>query len=408
MTDDDEPDDAFGFQPPLPPEDRLWRHPSELGPAGAVNPITIVNRPLSSRRVWGVAGLACLVGAGAMFAVLAGTGALDDEEPVTAVEQVQISVPKDPDASDLAIAEQVLPAVARVDSTGPAGARSGTAVVIRTDGVLLTSADAVDGADNLTVTFHDDQTVEGSIIGIDHNEDVAVVKVERVDLPAATIGRADQLQLGERTVVISTDGRQPSASSVGVGLVSGLGEKVEEPLEPPLHGMIRANVRVSSDATGAPLIDNAGAVVGIVTRRGLDDSANGGAEAGSTGERLDVRFATPIEWAKRIADEMVTFGKVSTVWLGVEGSDLTPDEVDRVGREGARVVRVTDGSPASAAGMQPGDIVTQVDDTPVTTMSSLIVALRYHEPDDVVRVAYVRAGEAQMSLVTLAEKDAAP
>jgi putative serine protease PepD len=403
MADDEEPDDAFGFQPPLPPEDRLWRHPSELGPAGAANPITIVHRSPASPRLWLVAGLALLIGAGGTLAALSMSGALDDEAPITAIEQVQISVPKDPDASDLAIAEQVLPAIVRIDASGAGGERTGTGVIIRSDGVLLTSADAVDGANTITVTFHDDQAVAGSVIGIDHRDDVAVLKVELVDLPAATIGRADQLQLGERTVVISTDGKQPSASAVGVGLVSGLGEKVEVPSKGALHGMIRANVRVSSDATGAPLIDSAGAVVGIVTRRGANL-----ADAGAAAERLDVRFATPIEWAKRIADEMVTFGRVSTAWLGVEGSDLTADEVDRAGRPGARVVRVNDGSPAAEAGLQPGDIVTEIDDEPIVTMSSLIVVLRYHEPNDVVRISYLRGGEPQVSLVTLVEKSSSP
>jgi putative serine protease PepD len=403
MADDEEPDDAFGFQPPLPPEDRLWRHPSELGPAGAANPITIVNRSPASARLWLVAGLALLVGAGGTLAALSMSGALDEEAPITAIEQVQISVPKDPDATDLAIAEQVLPAIVRIDASGAGGERTGTGVIIRSDGVLLTSADAVDGADTITVTFHDDRAVTGSLIGIDHREDVAVLKVELVDLPAATIGRAEQLQLGERTVVISTDGKQPAASAVGVGLVSGLGEKVEVPRKGALHGMIRANVRVSSEATGAPLIDSAGAVVGIVTRRGADP-----ADDVAAAERLDVRFAVPIEWAKRIADELVTFGRVSTVWLGVEGSDLTADEVDRAGRPGARVVRVNDGSPAADAGIQPGDIVTEIDDTPIVTMSSLIVSLRYREPDEVVRVSYLRGGEPQVSLVTLVDKNSSP
>jgi putative serine protease PepD len=403
MADDEEPDDAFGFQPPLPPEDRLWRHPSELGPAGAANPITIVNRSPASARLWLVAGLALLVGAGGTLAALSMSGALDEEAPITAIEQVQISVPKDPDATDLAIAEQVLPAIVRIDASGAGGERTGTGVIIRSDGVLLTSADAVDGADTITVTFHDDRAVTGSLIGIDHREDVAVLKVELVDLPAATIGRAEQLQLGERTVVISTDGKQPAASAVGVGLVSGLGEKVEVPRKGALHGMIRANVRVSSEATGAPLIDSAGAVVGIVTRRGADP-----ADDVAAAERLDVRFAVPIEWAKRIADELVTFGRVSTVWLGVEGSDLTADEVDRAGRPGALVVRVNDGSPAADAGIQPGDIVTEIDDTPIVTMSSLIVSLRYREPDEVVRVSYLRGGEPQVSLVTLVDKNSSP
>ncbi|WP_334143157.1 S1C family serine protease [Rhabdothermincola sp.] len=410
MAHDDEPDESLGFQPPLPPEDRLWRHPSELGPAGAHQPITIVERPRAPTRTWLVGVVAFLLGGAATLAALEVSGAFDDHPGPPAVETIALPVPKNPGADDLALAEQVLPAVARIDAHSAAGSRGGTGVVIRTDGVLLTSADAVDGADAITVTFNDHQVLGGTLVGLDHENDIAVVKVERGDLPTATIGQPGSLELGERAMAISTVAGQPGSPLVGVGLVSGLGERVDLPGGDSMHGMIRANLRIPEEATGAPLIDESGAVVGVVTRRGASGSGgkNDGENrsGGSTdrGQRLEVRFATPIDWAKRLSDEILLTGRVSPVWLGIEGTDLTDSEIDALGRGGVKVARVSDGSPASQAGLTPGDVVTRIDDRPITTISELIVEVRSHHAGDTVRLAFLRGGEQDVTLVTLTTK----
>lgn len=409
MAHDDEAEDSFGFQPPLPPEDRLWRHPSELGPAGALHPITIVERPRRAPRAWLVGALAFMLGATAMLGALELSGAFDDPTRSPAVETIAIPVPKNPGANDLALAEKVLPAVVRIDARSAAGTRGGTGVVIRTDGVLLTSADAVDGADSIQVTLGDRQVLDGALVGLDHENDIAVVKVDRGDLPTATIGQPGSLELGERTIAISTVAGQPGSPLVGVGIVTGLGERVDLPTGDSMHGMIRANVRVPEGTTGAPLIDESGTVVGIVTRRGTSephDRDDGGsrAMASTTTQRLEVRFATPIDWAKRLCDEILLTGRVSPVWLGIEGTDLTSAELDALGRGGAKVTRVSDGSPASQAGLAPGDIVTRIDDRPVTSISELIVSVRSHVAGDIVRIAYLRGGEQDVALVTLTTK----
>lgn len=406
MAHDDEAEEPFGFQPPLPPEDRLWRHPSELGPAGERQPITLVEQPHTSARPWLVGAVAFLLGAATMLGTLELTGAFDEPARSPAVETIAIPVPKNPGADDLALAETVLPAVARIDAHGPAGTRGGTGVVIRTDGVLLTSADAVDGAEVIRVTLADQQVLDGTLVGIDHDNDVAVVKVDRVDLPTATIGQPESLELGERTIAISTVPDEPGSPLVGVGLVTGIGERVDLPTGDSMHGMIRASVRLPEGTTGAPLIDSSGAVVGIVTRRGgsqLDDRGNDTSRitTRTTTQRLEVRFAIPIDWAKRLSDEILLTGRVSPVWLGIEGTDLNSTELDALGRGGAKVTRVSEGSPAWQAGLAPGDIVTRIDDRPVTTMSELVVSVRSHTAGDIVRIGYLRGGEQDVALVTL-------
>jgi putative serine protease PepD len=411
MSFDDEPDDPSGFQPPLPPEDRLWRHPSELGPGGAASPITIVSRPVAGGRTWAVAGVAALVGAGLTFTGLTLTGAFEDETTPAAVEQIMVAPPDRPTAEALAVADQVAPTVLRVDATGPAGATSGTGVLFRTDGYVLTTADAVNGADNLTVTVQDGRALPAELVGLDWKNDVAVVKVDPADqgeLPAATLGQPDALVVGEGTIVISSVPDRPRAPMIGEGLVSALGQNVSwgESGDSVMRGMIQTSVRMTVDATGAPLVDRRGAVVGIVSRRGK--AAELARTAGMTADGsngAEVWFATPIDWAKHLADQIVVHGSVvQRVWMGVDGTDLDDERADALGRGAGEIVDVLPASPAADAGLQGGDIITSIDAVPVTTWSDVIVRLRLRSPGDVVSVGYLRGGQEDRALVTLAEK----
>jgi S1-C subfamily serine protease len=404
---DDAPDGDFGA--PLPPDDRLWRHPSELGPAGTAAPVTIVSAPRGHRSTVAVAVVAGLVGIGGTLAVLGLTGALEAGPGPTAVETVQIEAPKNPNASDLSLADQAIPTVVAVEGAGPTTLTSGAGVVFRTDGYVLTTSDAVDGAFAVDVTLHDGRTATATVVGVDPDSDLAVLKVEpgAVDadeLQAATIGRPAALELGERTIALwPRPGADPEASTVSVGLVSGLDQRVDDD-RGGLHDMIETSVRLDPDVTGAPIIDNSGAVIGIITRRGIDpDRAERDMQDGDT---LVSRFATPVDWAKWVADQLIDNGRVPRVWLGVEGKDMDDAGIDRLGRGAAVMVQVSDSSPAAEAGLSPGDLVIGVDDDQVTSMSELIVSLRRRQPGESVALRYLRDGEEQIALATLRERNA--
>lgn len=410
---DDEPDDAPGRDPgraPLPPEDRLWRHPSELGSRATPHPVPVAarRRPLP----WLVGLLSFGLGAGTTVAALAVAGTFDAEPPATAVERVQIEVAKNPNASDLAVAEAVLPAVVRIRGEGVTGTRSGSGVVFRTDGYVLTTADAIDGADLVTVWSHEGRPAPAAVVGVDPSTDLAVVKVDPgayglTELPAATIGRPNTLQLGERTVAVVPDENRPSRPSVSVGLVSGLDMRVDGTDGTTLHDMIQSSVRLAPEVTGAPLVDSSGAVVGLITCRDQPDGEGAG-RATADDNTLRVRYATPIDYAKAVADELILTGRVAHVWLGVEGTDPTDEEIDREGRGSAVVTKVAASSPAAAAGLRPGDRVLAVEGVPVTSMSELVVALRAHRPGDAIGITFRRGAEEQTTLAVLAERSSAP
>lgn len=412
---DDEPDDApeHGIGgPPLPPEDRLWRHPSELSPGGVAAPVTVVHR--RGPAAWVVGILSFALGAASTVAALALAGTFETEPPTTAVEQVQIEVAKNPNASDLALAESVLPAVVRLEAEGVTASRAGTGVVFRTDGYVLTTADAVDGADSVTVWIHDGRGAPGTIVGIDAGTDLAVVKVDPAafgleELAAATIGQPDSLQLGERTIAVVVDRDRPGRPSVSVGVVSGLDLRVDSADGTTLHGMIQSSVRLPAETTGAPLVDSTGAVVGLITRR---DQRGAGRQTAARSDENDntlrVRHATPIDYAKYVADELILTGRVAHVWLGVEGADPTDDEIEREGRGAAVLVDVAANGPAALAGLRPQDRILAVDGVPVTSMSELVVALRTHRPGETVSITFRRGIEEQTTFAVLGERPSTP
>ena len=408
---EDEPEDAPGFGPPLPQDDRLWRHPSELGSG---TPITVITAPPNRRRTVGIGVASGLVGAAAMLVVVFAVGGFETKRPVRPVETIQLSAPKDPAPTELAIADGVFPAVARIDATKPSGTVSSTAVVIRDDGHLLTTADAVEGADGLNVQLYDGTVLPAVVVGVDRATDVAVVKVEREQLATAVLGVNATLQLGEPTIAIECTPGKVGSPDVSVGLISALDRRVDVDTGSSMHDMIQTNVRVSTAGSGAVLVDSSGAVIGLVTRRGLsaDDGDPGATETtnpvNTKAAVLVPRYATPIAFAKGEADELITLGHVVHSWLGVETRDLTDSETDRLGRTGARVDSVAPGSPAASAGLQAGDIVLGIDNHPIGSSSDLVVALRQYKPNQPVGLTYERDGGDQVAIAILAEKLATP
>lgn len=411
MPSGEEPDDEHGFTQPLPPDDRLWRHPSELREQqapDATSRIMLVNQTRLSPRVWIVAAVSSLVGAGAMLALLAGIGSFDPAQPEKVIEQIQQARPRDPEASDLAIAEQVIPAVARIDVDGTGAATGGTAVVFRSDGHMLTTADAVDGAETIGVTFSDGRSATARVVGVDRNDDLAVLKVDLEGLTGAVLGQTDALQLGEPIITIVANQGMPEAPTVRIGLINSLNQPVTTQAT-SLYDMIQTNVQIDDGRAGAVLIDRTGSVIGIVTSRGptmMEAPPAGAKDAQPT--QVPMMFATPIGYAKHIADQIIDTGRVARPWLGVEAVEPTDKERTRLGRTGALITAVTDDSPASQAGLQVGDVITSIDGEPLGSMSALVVAVRTRMPDDVVALGYVRDGEAGVSLVRLSERASAP
>ncbi|CAN5598956.1 trypsin-like peptidase domain-containing protein [soil metagenome] len=406
MPFDEDPDeDPSGLGPPLPPEDRLWRHPSEVGaagppraqPPGAAQTVP----PHPPRTPWGIVALAGAAGAVLALGLMAATGELgpDAERQVTQRARPAVTEPVAATTPiEGAAARQVGTAVVRVELPGGDGA-AGSGVVYRADGYILTSASLLGDTDGTTVVLSDGRRYEASVVGRDGLTDVGVLHVAAAELPVATLGTATDLRSGEPAMVLAASiaGRKASLER---GTVQAVGRRVGRTGAEPLHDMIHTDAATRPTAAGGPLVNGRGTVIGIPTDSRLLDAVATADEGG---------FATPIDVARVGGDEIVADGRAHHVWLGVEGVDVDPDraeQLDLVG--GAHLSAVHDGSPAWAAGLAADDVIVAVDGEPVGSMSDLVVALRGHEPGAEISVDYIRDGEPGRSQVTLAERGAEP
>jgi S1-C subfamily serine protease len=391
----DDPTDDVRFSVPPPPDDRLWRHPSELRVLG------LGGGDQRRSPVWlvlaaGVAGALVTLG---VLALLGRLGEGEDRADPAVIREAArpAAAPLAGSASVVRIAEEVRPAIAKVRVRGDDAASSGSAVLYRDDGHLLTNAHVVEGADAIEVSLADGSMHEASVVGTDQLTDIAVLRIATAadgrPYPTAVLGTAVDLAVGQPVVAIGSPLGLAGGSSVTTGVVSALGREVEAE-GTSLLDMVQTDAAISPGSSGGALVDGTGAVIGITTAVGVS-------EVGAEG----LGFAVPVDVARSVAEEIITTGRAVHVWLGVTGSDLDRRSAEELGvRGGARVEQVVDGSPADEAGVVPSDVVVAVEEEPVASMSALVIALRERDPGDEVALEVLRDGDRRQVTVALVER----
>jgi S1-C subfamily serine protease len=308
------------------------------------------------------------------------------------------------------VASQVGPSVVQVNvnvtRNTPFGPQSeegiGSGVIYRDDGYIVTNNHVVEGATELNVAFADGTTEPAQVVGRDPRTEMAVIRVDRNDLPAAKFNEDEDLVVGQLAVAIGS----PSGfeSTVTAGVISGIGR--EFPAEftggdpaatSALTDLIQTDAAISPGNSGGALADRDGEVIGINVAY-LPPSDTGA---------VNIGFAIPSDTAASVADQLIETGKVSSAYLGVETTDLSPEDAERFGlpvESGAIVRQVEPGSGADAAGVRRGDIIVRLGDDPIDNAGDLFGALRDYQPGDTVELTVVRDGEELTLEVTLGER----
>jgi S1-C subfamily serine protease len=270
---------------------------------------------------------------------------------------------------------------------------TGSGVIVRSDGAIITNAHVVESADTVEVTLASGEVVPAKILGVDADTDIAVIRAERNNLPPAVIGTARDLKVGELTVAIGSP--LGLRQTVTAGIVSALGRTVERPNQAPLVDMIQTDAAVTQGNSGGALIGSDGGVIGI--NSAIAASPDVGAEG--------IAFAIPIDIAMAVADELIATGHATHPWLGIAGGNIDEEIARRFGvTEGAVVGEVLGGSPAEKAGLKPQDIIVSFDGKKVKSMDELVVAIRLHKVGQAVKIEIVRGGQRQTLEATLGEK----
>ncbi len=272
---------------------------------------------------------------------------------------------------------------------------TGSGVILRSDGHIITNAHVIEGASNIEVTLASGDKLTAEVVGTDAETDIAVIRVERKDLPSAVIGSVKDVQVGETAVAIGSP--LGLEQSVTAGIISALGRRVDRPDQSPLFDMIQTDAAVSQGNSGGALVDDRGALVGI--NAAIAASPEVGAEG--------TAFAIPVDVAVAVAEELINSGRATHPWLGITGGDITPETAREYGVEqGAFIREVVSGGPAERAGLRPNDVVTSFAGEGIESMDDLVVAIREHRVGEQVELVVVRDGQRVTLQATLGDKPA--
>jgi serine protease Do len=267
----------------------------------------------------------------------------------------------------------------------------GSGFILSTDGLIMTNAHVVEGADEVLVTLTDKREFKAKIIGADKRSDVAVVKIEATGLPAVKIGDVSRLRVGEWVMAIGSPFGLDN--TVTAGIVSAKQRDTGDYLP-----FIQTDVAINPGNSGGPLINMRGEVVGINSQI---YSRSGGF--------MGISFAIPMDEAVRVSDQLRASGKVSRGRIGVQIDQVSKEVAESIGlgkSAGAMVRGVEAGSPAEKAGIEAGDIITKFDGKAIEKSSDLPRIVGGTKPGSKSTVTVFRRGATKDLNVIVAEIEA--
>lgn len=274
----------------------------------------------------------------------------------------------------------------------------GSGVVFSEDGYVLTNNHVISGADDIQILLFDGRVAQARVIGSDQETDLAVLKIDAEDLP--TIALADRGTVNVGDVVLAIGNPFGIGKTVTMGIVSGTNRQLRLSV---YEDFIQTDAAINSGNSGGALVNALGELVGINTAVYRNASSDG--RTGTAQSAEGIGFAIPVATAKAVLDQIIQHGVVIRGSLGIEYADtslLAPAMSSA--QPGALVVAVETGGAASAAGVQPGDILVKLDGEQITDQADL----RSHEaaiaPGTRVRLEGVRAGVAFVVDVTVAQR----
>lgn len=374
--------------------------PAQAEPAAVLPPVPAPTAPaagITRRRGPGILGTVLIAAVvAAIVGAFAGLGgyvvgrAVDDAAGASAstvkaavlIPQAGAGVSAPADGSIADIAKATLPSVVSILAEGTAESGSGSGFVVRSNGYLLTNNHVVslvaDGG-TLTVIFSDGERSVGKVVGTSDSYDLAVVKVDRKDLPTVTLGNSAAVHVGDTAIAIGAPlGLDGTVTS---GIISALDRPVTAGGSGDMSyiNAIQTDAAINPGNSGGPLLNGSGQVIGV--NSAIATLAVGG-ETGNIG----LGFAIPINSAKRVAEELIATGTSRTPLMGVQLDMAYTDA-------GARVDTVTPDSPASDAGLLAGDVIVRIDQRGIDDATELVVAIRNHAPGDTIEIAFQRGGK---------------
>ena len=260
---------------------------------------------------------------------------------------------------------------------------SGSGVIIREDGYIVTNNHVIENATKIEVTLNNNQTYQATLVGADPATDVALLKVEAEGLPVVPFGDSDKLRLGEWVIAIGSP--YDLRSTITAGIVSAKGRSMPSNGEYKIESFIQTDAAVNPGNSGGALVDRAGNLVGINT-----------AIISRTGSYAGYSFAVPSNIVKKIAYDLMDFGSVKRAVLGISMKpidDKIAEELKLSSRNGVYISEVAKSSAADKAGMKAGDVLIAIDSMKMTSPASVQEAVSRFSPGDKAVAVVLRDGK---------------
>lgn len=274
---------------------------------------------------------------------------------------------------------------------------AGSGLIVRADGWILTNDHVVDGADTVTVKLHDGREVEGTVRR-DFRSDLALVKINASNLVPVDFADSDRVRVGQWAIAFGSPFALDDTMTLGIISARSRQRGITDGSESRFYpSLLQTDASINPGNSGGPLVDARGRVIGINV---AINSPNGG--------NVGIGFAIPANSARRVMDQLMTKGRVTRGFLGFVPRALTPSDRDsyKVTTGGAFVETVSNDTPAAAAGLQPGDVITRFNGKPVADDIALRDMVANTDPGTRVQITVVRNGREQTLTATLeAAKD---
>jgi serine protease Do len=276
---------------------------------------------------------------------------------------------------------------------------TGSGVIFTSDGYIITNNHVVETAERLEVSYNK-RTYPAELIGTDPSSDLAVIKINETNLPAATIGSSKNVQVGEWVIAVGNP--YTLASTVTAGIVSAKGRRIgilEDKF--PIESFIQTDAAINPGNSGGALVNKRGELVGINS-----------AILSRTGSYTGYAFAIPVDIAKKIFDDLVKYGSPQKAVFGGNVTEYNyenakkydlPTEVKRF--QGVLLEKLDKEGPAIQAGLRLGDVITHIDGKSVNTQSEFEEELSYRYPGNKLNITYSRDEKSYNTNVTLVNKN---
>jgi serine protease Do len=267
----------------------------------------------------------------------------------------------------------------------------GSGVIVSSDGYILTNNHVVDDATDVTVALSDRREFKGRVVGKDAKIDLAVVKIEATNLPAITVGNSSKMDIGDYVLAIGNP--YGVGQTVTMGIISATGRSglgIED-----YEDFIQTDAAINPGNSGGALVNDRGELIGINT-----------AILAASGGNQGIGFAVPVNLARQVMDQIVEHGKVIRSYIGVSIQPVTPSiakAMNLSSPDGALVSQVTPDSPAQHAGLQSGDVITEVNGKPIHESNQLALTVSMMNPGADANLKVIRDGQTRQVNVKVEE-----